>query len=102
MKPFTRLSAVLSLVALFAVSAFAQTPTPTAPGTHVKGYTKMLKSGKTVAVKGYTRAMKPKPMTHVKSYMKTLKSGKMVKVKGYTRKTPMKSMMHGMAPKPTM
>ena len=102
MKLFTRLSAVLSLAALFAVSAFAQTPAPTAPGTAVKGYTKMLKSGKMVKVKGYTRAAKPTPATHVKSYMKTLKSGKMVKVKGYTRKAPMKGMMHGMAPKPTM
>lgn len=98
MKLFTRLSAVLSLAALFAVSAFAQTPAPTAPGTSVKGYTKTLKSGKTVRVKGYTRAMKPKPMTHVKSYVKTLKSGKTVKVKGYNRQAPMK----GMAPKPTM
>ncbi len=102
MKPFTRLSAVLSLVALFAVSVFAQTPTPTVPGTPVKGYTKILKSGKAVAVKGYTRTAKPMPMTHVKSYMKTLKTGKMVKVKGYNRKVPMKGMMHGMAPKPTM
>lgn len=96
MKLFTRLSAVLSLAALFAVSAFAQAPTT--PSTPVKGYTKMLKSGKTVSVKGYTRTAKPTPMTHVKSYMKTLKSGKMVKVKGYNRKAPMK----GMAPKPTM
>lgn len=92
MKLFARLSAVLSLAALFAVSAFAQAPTA------VKGYTKTLKSGKTVAVKGYTRASKVMPATHVKSYMKTLKSGKMVKVKGYTRTAPMK----GMAPKPTM
>ena len=102
MKSFTRLSAVLSLVALFAVSAFAQTPAPTAPGSPVKGYTKMLKSGKTVAVKGYTRKAKPTPLTHVKSYMKTLKSGKTVKVKGYNRKAPMKGMMNKMAPKPTM
>ncbi len=97
MKLFTRLSAVLSLAALFVVSAFAQ-----APSTHVKGYTKTLKNGKTVAVKGYTRMAKPTPATHVKSYMKTLKSGKTVAVKGYTRKAPMKGMMHGMAPKPTM
>lgn len=97
MKLFTRLSAVLSLAALFAVSAFAQ-----APSTPVKGYTKMLKSGKTVAVKGYTRMAKPTPATHVKSYMKTLKSGKTVAVKGYTRKAPTRGMMHGMAPKPTM
>ncbi len=102
MKPFTRLSAVLSLVALLAVSAFAQTPVPTATGTPVKGYTKILKSGKAVAVKGYTRTAKPTPMTHVKSYMKTLKTGKMVKVKGYTRKPPVHGMMHGVAPKPTM
>lgn len=98
MKLFTRLPAVLSLVALFAVSAFAQTPAPTAPGSAVKGYTKTLKSGKVVSVKGYTRKAKPMPMTHVKSYVKTLKSGKTVKVKGYNRTAPMK----GAAPKPTM
>ena len=102
MKIFTRLSAALGLAALFAVSAFAQAPSTMAPGAHVKGYTKTLKSGKTVAVKGYTRAAKAMPSTHVKSYMKTLKSGKTVKVNGYTRKAPMKGMMHGMAPKPTM
>ncbi len=104
MKLFARISAALSLAALLAVSAFAQTPRPPAPGTHVKGYTKILKTGKMVKVKGYTRKAKPMAATHVKSYMKTLKTGKMVKVKGYTRKAPMKStmkgMMHGMAPKP--
>ena len=102
MKQFTRISAIFTLAALLAVSAFAQTPAPTAPGTHVKGYMKTLKSGKMVKVKGYTRKAKPMPMTHVNSYMKTLKSGKMVKVKGYTRKAPMKGMMKTMAPKPTM
>lgn len=102
MKLFTRLSAVLSLAALFAVSAFAQAPSTMKPGTHVKGYTKTLKSGKTVAVKGYTRKAMPK--TAVKSYTRTLKSGKTVSVKGYTRKAPMKSTMKSMKPgvKPTM
>jgi len=104
MKLFTRLSAVLSLAALFAVSAFAQAPSTMKPGTHVKGYTKTLKSGKTVAVKGYTRKAMPMPKTAVKSYTRTLKSGKTVSVKGYTRKAPMKSTMKGMKPgvKPTM
>lgn len=100
MKLFTRLSAVVSLAALFAVSAFAQAPSTMKPGAHVKGYTKILKSGKAVRVKSYTRKAMPLPSTHVKSYVKTLKSGKMVKVKGYTRKVPLKGMMHGM--KPTM
>ena len=102
MKIFNRLAAALGLVALLAVSVFAQAPAPPVPGSPVKGYTKTLKSGKTVQVKGYTRKAKPMPMTQVKSYTKTLKSGKTVKVKGYTRKTPMKGMMHGMAPKPTL
>jgi hypothetical protein len=98
MKLFTRLTAAFGLTALLAVSAFAQTPMTPMPGAHVKGYTKTLKSGKTVAVKGYTRKAKPMPKTMVKSYTKTLKSGKTVTVKGYTRKAPMKSMMK----KPTM
>ena len=109
MKLFTRVSATLSLAAFFAVSAVAQVPSMMAPGAHVKGYTKTLKSGKTVAVKGYTRMAKPMPGTHVKSYVKILKSGKVVKVKGYTRKVPMKGMkpMKGMmrpmkGMKPTM
>lgn len=99
MKIFTRLTAVLGLTALVAASAFAQTPSTMTPGTHVKGYTKTLKSGKTVAVKGYTRKpmMAPKT-TAVKGYTKTLKSGKTVAVKGYSRKATMKKM----APKPTM
>ena len=101
MKLFTRLSAVLSLAALFAVSAFAQAPGAMKPGTPVKGYTKTLKSGKTVSVKGYTRKAKPMPKTAVKSYTRTLKSGKTVSVKGYPRKAPMKGTMKpGM--KPTM
>ena len=54
------------------------------PGAHVKGYTKTLKSGKTVAVKGYTRKAKPMSGMAVKGYTKTLKSGKTVAVKGYT------------------
>ena len=93
MKLFARLTAALSLTALLAVSVFAQTPMNTMPGAHVKGYTKPLKSGKTVAVKGYTRKAQPMPKTLVKGYTKTLKSGKTVQVKGYTRKSPMKGMM---------
>ena len=82
---------------------------PRHSGTHVKGYTKTLKSGKKVTVKGYTRMAKPMPGTAVKGYTKTMKSGKTVTVKGYTRKAPMKGMMKGgsmmkkpMAPKSTM
>ncbi len=45
----------------------------------VKGYNRM-------------KTAMPK-MTHVKGYTKTLKSGKTVKVKGYTRKPMMKPMM---------
>ena len=88
MKLFTRLTAALGLAVLVAAAAFAQTPMQPMSGAHVKGYTKTLKSGKTVAVKGYTRMAKPKTpkMTAVKGYMKTLKSGKTVAVKGYTRK----------------
>lgn len=93
MKLFARLTAAFGLAALLAVSAFAQTPMTSMPGAHVKGYTKTLKSGKTVAVKGYTRTAKPMPGTAVKGYTKTLKSGKTVQVKGYTRKTPMKKSM---------
>ena len=98
MKLFSRLTAALGLIALLAVSAFAQTPMNNMPGAHVKGYTKTLKSGKTVAVKGYTRKAKPMPKTAVSGYTKTLKSGKTVAVKGYTRKSPMKGMMK----KPTL
>jgi hypothetical protein len=103
MKLFTHLTVALGLTALVAATAFAQAPSPmSAPaGTHVKGYTKTLKSGKTVAVKGYTRTAKPMAKKSVKGYTKTLKSGKTVSVKGYTRKAPMKSMKK-MAPKPTM
>ncbi len=100
MKIFTRLAAALSLTALLAAAAFAQAPAPMTPGTPVKGYTKTLKSGKTVQVKGYTKMAKPMPGTAVKGYTRTLKSGKTVAVKGYTRKAPMKGAMKGM--KPTM
>ena len=103
MKLFTRLPAVLSLAAFFAVSAFAQAPSTMKPGTHVKGYTKTLKSGKTIAVKGYTKKAKLMPKTTVKSYTRTLKSGKTISVKGYNRKAPMKGMMKSMkGMKPTM
>jgi len=98
MKLFARLTAAWGLIALLAMSAFAQTPMNKMPGARVKGYTKTLKSGKTVAVKGYTRRAKPTPKTAVSGYTKTLKSGKIVSVKGYTRKAPMKGMMK----KPTL
>ena len=95
---FYRFAAAFTLTALFAVSSFAQTPMTKMPGARVKGYTKTLKSGKTVAVKGYTRKAKMMPKTMVKGYTKTLKSGKTVQVKGYARKAPMKGMMK----KPTL
>ncbi|MDQ2688443.1 MAG: hypothetical protein M3Y28_11320, partial [Armatimonadota bacterium] len=62
MKLYARLTAALSLAALLIMpAAFAQTA--------VKGYTKKLKNGKTVVVKGYTRAPKPATKTTtVKSY----------------------------------
>ncbi len=92
MKLSARLTAAWGLIALLAVSAFAQTPMTKMPGARVKGYTKTLKSGKTVAVKGYMRKAKLMPKTMVKGYTKMLKSGKTVQVKGYTRKAPMKGM----------
>ena len=84
-KTFARLASALGLVAVFTTTtAFAQAPT----GTHVKGYTKTTKGGKTVSVRGYNRmAKKPMPkMAHVKGYTKITKSGKTVSVKGYSRK----------------
>lgn len=92
LKLYARLTAALSLAALLIMpAAFAQTA--------VKGYTKKLKSGKTVAVKGYTRTPKMAPKTTtVKGYTKTLKNGKSVAVKGYTRTKTMKTAP--MAPKP--
>ena len=102
MKLFSRLTAAFGLTLLVAVSAFAQTPMTKMPGARVKGYTKTLKSGKTVAVKGYTRKAKLMPKTAVSGYTKTLKSGKTVQVKGYTRKAPLKGMMKGMMKKPTL
>ena len=102
MKLFAQLTALIGVASMFAGAAFAQTP-PLAPpmstsksaATSVKGYTKTLKNGKTVAVKGYTRKttkMTPK-MTTIKGYTKTLKNGKTVAVKGYTRKAPMGAKM---------
>ena len=92
-KTFARLVSALALAAVLGASAaFAQTPPPT--GTHVKGYTKTMKSGKMVHVSGYTKKAKT-PMTkmaHVKGYTKMTKSGKMVQVKGYTRKVAPKGM----------
>lgn len=92
----TRLIAALVVVATLCTSVvFAQT----APArTRVKGYTKTLKSGKTVRVKGYSRMKMPK-MAHVKGYTKTLKSGKTVQVKGYSRKIAPKGMTKGMMKK---
>ena len=59
MKSFTRITAVLGLAAFFGMTAaFAQMAAAPAKA-HVKGYTKTLKSGKTVKVKGYNRMMKP-------------------------------------------
>lgn len=95
MKLYARLTAALSLAALLIMpAAFAQSA--------VKGYTKKLKSGKTVSVKGYTRTPKmAAKTTTVKGYTKTLKNGKTVAVKGYTRtKTMKKAPMKMMAPKP--
>ncbi len=92
MKLFARLTAAFSLAALLIVpAAFAQTA--------VKGYTKKLKNGETVAVKGYTRTPKTAPKTTtVKGYTKTLKNGKTVDVKGYTRTKTTKTAP--MAPRP--
>lgn len=92
LKLYARLTAALGLAALLLLpAAFAQSP--------VKGYTKKLKSGKTVAVKGYTQTPNTAPKTTaVKGYTKTLKSGKQVAVKGYTRTKTMKTAP--MAPKP--
>ena len=100
MKSFTRIAA-LSLAAFFGATAvFAQTSAAPAK-THVKGYTKTLKSGKTVQVKGYNRMAKPATpkMAHVKGYTKMTKTGAMVHVKGYTRKVSPKK---GMKPAGTM
>ena len=87
MKSFARITAALGLAVVFgATAAFAQMSAAPAK-THVKGYTKTLKSGKTVKVKGYNRMMKPAmpKMAHVKGYTKMTKTGKMVHVKGYNR-----------------
>jgi hypothetical protein len=111
MNTITRFAAALGLAAVFSTTAvFAQMAPAPGTGKAVKGYTKTLKSGKKVMVKGYTRKAKPAPSKAVKGYTKTLKSGKKVMVKGYTRKAPMKGKkmmapMKGkkmMAPKSTM
>ena len=94
MKTFARLFSALGLAAVFtATAALAQMPAPA--GTHVKGYTKMTKTGKMVTVKGYDRKAKmPMPkMAKVKGYTKMTKTGKMVTVKGYTRKVAPKKGM---------
>ncbi len=100
MKLFAKLTAVLSIASLFAGTAFAQTPPPPpamsarpAP-TRVKGYTKVLKSGRVVQVKGYKRKsplMMPK-MTAIQGYTRHTKSGQTVHVNGYVRKAPMGAM----------
>jgi hypothetical protein len=90
MNKIVRFVAALALAAtLCTTAAFAQMAPAKA---HVKGYTKTLKSGKMVKVKGYNR-MKMPQMAHVKGYTKTLKSGKTVQVKGYSRKMAPKGMM---------
>ncbi len=89
-----RLVAALCVAAtLCTTGAFAQMAAPAK--THVKGYTKTLKSGRTVKVKGYNRMKTMPKMAHVKGYTKTLKSGKAVQVKGYSRKMAPKGMMKG-------
>jgi hypothetical protein len=95
MKAFARLTAVLGLASLFAVTALAQAPTPPAmhAGKSVKSYTRKTKSGKVVTVKGYTRKAPGKKAVKtvaVKSYTRKMKNGKVVAVKGYTRKATMK------------
>lgn len=60
MKTFARLFSALGLAAVFATSAFAQAPAPM--GKHVKGYTKVTKTGKMIHVKGYNRMVAPKKM----------------------------------------
>ncbi len=103
MNTFTRFAAALGLAFAFGTTAaFAQmAPIAPAPKTAVKGYTKTLKSGKTISVKGYSRKAKPAPKTAVKGYTRTLKSGKTVSVKGYTRTAPTKG-KKPMTPKSTM
>ena len=102
MNTFTRFAAALGLAAVFSTTAVFAQMAPTAPGGKaVKGYTKTLKSGKKVMVKGYTRKAKPAPGKMVKGYTRTMKSGKTVAVKGYTRKAPMKGKKMT-APKSTM
>ncbi len=101
MKLFAKLTAVLGIASLLAGAAFAQTPppapsmSPASPAvTRVKGYTKVLKSGKVVQVRGYKRKspmMMPK-MTAIQGYTRHTKSGGTVHVNGYVRKAPMGAM----------
>lgn len=99
MKLFAKLFAVLGITSLLVLPVLAQTPPPAPPmsapaATRVHGYTKTLKSGKIVQVRGYKRKspmMMPK-MTAIKGYTRTTKSGKTVAVKGYTRTMPMGAM----------
>lgn len=67
MKTFARLVSALGLAAVFAAAAFAQTPAPAK--THVKGYTKVTKTGKMVHVKGYARKSSMMPKGMMKSPM---------------------------------
>ena len=92
MKAFARMTAALGIAALCATAVFAQTPpaAPTMGKTHVKGYTRTMKNGKTVSVKGYNRMTNKPAMSHVNGYTRTMKSGKTVSVKGYNRKAPAK------------
>lgn len=88
MKTFARLVSALGLAAVFAAAtAFAQTPAPAK--THVKGYTKITRTGKAVQVKGYNRTAPMPKTTQVKGYTKTTKTGQTVHVKGYNRAAPM-------------
>jgi len=101
MKLFAKMTAVLGIASLFAGAVFAQTPPPApsmsgaAPAaTRVKGYTKTLKNGNIVRVKGYTRksAMTAPKMTAIKGYTRKTKTGKTVQVHSYVRKAPMRAM----------
>lgn len=99
MKLFARLCAVLGITSLLVLPVLAQMPPPAPPmsapaATRVHGYTKTLKSGKIVQVRGYKRKsplMMPK-MTAIQGYTRKTKSGGTVHVNGYVRKAPMGTM----------
>ncbi len=92
MKTFARILSAIGLAAVLGATAvFAQTPAPAK--THVKGYTKVTKTGQMVHVKGYNRAAKPAKTTRVSGYTKMTKTGETVHVNGYNRKAPSKMKM---------